>query len=115
MVPVAGFAGRKVGVLGLARSGRAAVEALTAGGAKVLAWDDNEKVRAAVDVPLADAAEWRDLAALVLSPGIPTTFPKPHPTVIRAREAGTPIIGDLELLYRAQQDARFIGITGTNG
>jgi UDP-N-acetylmuramoylalanine--D-glutamate ligase len=115
MVPVAGFGGRKLGVLGLARSGRAAVEALTAGGAEVLAWDDNEKVRGAADFPLTDAAQWRGLAALVLSPGIPTTFPKPHPAVIRAREAGTPIIGDLELLYRAQEDARFIGITGTNG
>ncbi len=115
MVPVAEFAGRKVGVLGLARSGRAAVAALTAGGAEVLAWDDSEKVRAAVDFPLSDTAEWRDLTALVLSPGIPTTFPKPHAAVIRAREAGTPIIGDLELLYRAQRGARFIGITGTNG
>jgi UDP-N-acetylmuramoylalanine--D-glutamate ligase len=115
MVPVAEFAGRKVGVLGLARSGRAAIAALTAGGAEVLAWDDSEKTRAAADFPLSDTAEWRDLAALVPSPGIPTTFPKPHPTVIRAREAGTPIVGDLELLYRAQRGARFIGITGTNG
>ena len=115
MVPVTEFAGRKVGVLGLARSGRAAVAALTAGGAEVLAWDDSEKARAAADFPLSDVADWRDIAALVLSPGIPTTFPKPHPAVIRAREAGTPIIGDLELLYRAQRDARFIGITGTNG
>ena len=54
MVPVAEFAGRKVGVLGLARSGRAAVEALKAGGAEVLAWDDNEKARAAVDFPLTE-------------------------------------------------------------
>ncbi|HEX3885780.1 MAG TPA: UDP-N-acetylmuramoyl-L-alanine--D-glutamate ligase [Stellaceae bacterium] len=115
MVPVTGFAGRKVGVLGLARSGRAAVAALIAGGAEVLAWDDNEKAREAVDFPLNDAAEWRDVAALILSPGIPTTFPKPHPAVIRAREAGIEIIGDLELLFRAQREARFIGITGTNG
>jgi UDP-N-acetylmuramoylalanine--D-glutamate ligase len=115
MVPVAGFAGRRVGVLGLARSGRAAVAALDAGGAEVLIWDDSDKVRAAAGFPLTDSAGWRDLAALVLSPGIPTTFPKPHPAVTRARESGIEIIGDLELLYRAQRGARFIGITGTNG
>ncbi|HEY1794607.1 MAG TPA: UDP-N-acetylmuramoyl-L-alanine--D-glutamate ligase [Stellaceae bacterium] len=115
MVPVVEFAGRKVGVLGLARSGRAAAEALRAGGAEVLAWDDGEKVRATVDFPLIAPAEWRGIAALVVSPGIPTTFPKPHPAVIRARETGTPIIGDIELLYRSQRRARFIGITGTNG
>jgi UDP-N-acetylmuramoylalanine--D-glutamate ligase len=114
-VSVIEFAGRRVGVLGLARSGRAAVAALTAGGAEVLAWDDYDKAREAVDFPLSDPAEWHDLAALVLSPGIPTTFPKPHPAVIRARESETPVIGDLELLYRAQHDARFVGITGTNG
>jgi len=115
MVVVEGFAGRKVGVLGLARSGRAAAAALRAGGAEVLAWDDSEKARAAAELPLTDPERWRDIAALVLSPGIPTTFPKPHPAVIRARDANTEIVGDIELLYRARKGARFIGITGTNG
>src|SRR5262249_57334206 len=32
-----------------------------------------------------------------------------------ARSAGKPIIGDIELLARAQPQARFIAITGTNG
>ncbi|HEX5320107.1 MAG TPA: UDP-N-acetylmuramoyl-L-alanine--D-glutamate ligase [Stellaceae bacterium] len=115
MVVVEGFAGRKVGVLGLARSGRAAAAALRAGGAEVLAWDDSEKARAAAELPLTDPERWRDIAALVLSPGIPTTFPKPHPAVIRAHDANTEIVGDIELLYRARKGARFIGITGTNG
>jgi len=51
----------------------------------------------------------------VLSPGIPHSFPEPHPAVTRARDAGAAIIGDLELLGRAQPEARYIGITGTNG
>jgi UDP-N-acetylmuramoylalanine--D-glutamate ligase len=119
MITVPGFEGRKVVVLGLARSGRAAVTALTAGGAEVLAWDDSEKIRAASagEVPLRDPTQidWHGLAALVLSPGIPHSFPKPHVAVVAARKAGVPIIGDIELLGRAQRDARFIGITGTNG
>ncbi len=48
MIAVPGFERRKVAVLGLARSGLAAANALAAGGAEVLAWDDSEKTRAAV-------------------------------------------------------------------
>jgi UDP-N-acetylmuramoylalanine--D-glutamate ligase len=119
MIVVDSFAGRRVAVLGLARSGRAAVRSLAAGGAEVLAWDDNPAVRDAVgdEFPLSDpaSADWRDVAALVLSPGIPHSFPEPHPAVARARDAGVEIIGDIELLGRARPDAAYVGITGTNG
>src|SRR6202043_746122 len=119
MIVVDDFQGRPVGVLGLAKSGRAAAKALAAGGAEILAWDDNPKVREALaaELPIRDlaTADWRNIAALVLSPGIPHSFPEPHPAVTRAREAGAEIIGDFELLGRAQPAARYIGITGTNG
>ncbi len=119
MIVVPGFEGRKVAVLGLARSGRAAVAALKAGGAEVLAWDDSEKTRAAVagEVALADptAIDWREVAVLMPSPGIPHSFPKPHLAVEAARKAGVAVLGDIELLGRARHQARFIGITGTNG
>src|SRR5437763_13686455 len=119
MIVVDDFAGQRVAVLGLARSGIAAARALTAGGADVLAWDDKAAACNAVagDIPLADlaAADWRDIAALVLSPGIPHSFPEPHPAVLRARAAGAEIIGDIELLGRSQPNARYVGITGTNG
>jgi UDP-N-acetylmuramoylalanine--D-glutamate ligase len=119
MIVVGGFKGRRVAVLGLAKSGRAAAQSLAAGGARVLAWDDNPAARDAVasGIPLHDlaAVDWRDVSALVLSPGIPLSFPEPHPVVLRARAAGTEIIGDIELLGRAQPAARYVGITGTNG
>jgi UDP-N-acetylmuramoylalanine--D-glutamate ligase len=119
MIVVDDFRGRPVGVLGLAKSGRAAAQALAAGGAEILAWDDNPKAREALaaQLPIRDlaTADWRNIAALVLSPGIPHSFPEPHPAVTRARGAGAAIIGDLELLGRAQPEARYIGITGTNG
>jgi UDP-N-acetylmuramoylalanine--D-glutamate ligase len=123
MIAVPGFERRKVAVLGLARSGLAAAKALAAGGAEVLAWDDSEKTRAAAasevgaEISLCDPAQiqWRQIAALMLSPGIPHSFPKPHPAVNAARGAGVEILGDIELLGRAQPEARYIGITGTNG
>src|ERR1700674_1894056 len=118
-IVVDSFAGRRIAVLGLARSGRAAVRALAAGGAQILAWDDDPAVRdrLAAEMPLSDlaAADWREIPALVLSPGIPHRYPEPHPAVLRAREAGSEIIGDIELLGRARPDARYVGITGTNG
>jgi UDP-N-acetylmuramoylalanine--D-glutamate ligase len=120
MIEVTSFRHRRVAVMGLARSGLAAAEALQRGGAQVLAWDDSAEKRAqasAHGMPLADlaAADLNGVAALVLSPGIPSTFPKPHPVAARARAAGAEIIGDIELLARSQRAARYVGITGTNG
>ena len=58
---------------------------------------------------------WNEIKALVLSPGIPLTHPKPHAVVELANKHQRPVIGDIELLYRACPKARYIGITGTNG
>jgi UDP-N-acetylmuramoylalanine--D-glutamate ligase len=113
-------ADRPYAVLGLGRSGRAASAALLAAGIRVWAWDDDEATRKVARneaIPLVNLAS-RDLApvaGLVLSPGIPHTYPTPHPVVRRARKAGLPIIGDGELFARALPEAVCIGITGTNG
>ena len=114
------LSGHSVAVMGLGKSGMSAAKALTASGAEVWAWDDNEeRRRAAADegVPLIDLhrCDWAGLRTLVLSPGIAHTHPKPHPVVERARAAGAEIISDIELLARAQRDTSYIGVTGTNG
>src|SRR5256886_2340958 len=92
---------------------------MVAGGAQVMAWDDKPAARDALaaEVRLCDlaAVDWQGIAALVLSPGIPHNFPAPHPAVLAARAAGAEIIGDIELLGRAQPQAGYVGITGTNG
>ncbi len=120
MVPVTAYEGRDVAVLGLARTGLAAAQALRAGGARVHAWDDaapRREAAAAAGVPIADpvSVDWRRMAALVMSPGIPHTHPKPHPAAAAARGAKVPLIGDIELLVRSAPDARFLAVTGTNG
>jgi UDP-N-acetylmuramoylalanine--D-glutamate ligase len=107
-------------VLGLARSGLTTVRALMAAGVECAAWDDNEVTRkAAAEAGLRlvepGAVDWPKVTALVISPGIPNLLPEPHPMAAAAREAGKPIICDVELLARAQPDARFVAITGTNG
>jgi UDP-N-acetylmuramoylalanine--D-glutamate ligase len=117
MIAARAFAGKTVGVFGLARSGVAAVHALKSGGAQVFAWDDKEASRAAADgVRISPWQEWPwdKLAALILSPGVPLTHPEPHPVVSRAKEAGVEVIGDIELFAR-EAAAPVIAITGTNG
>jgi len=120
MIVVDAYQGKRIGVFGLARSGLAACRALTKGGAEVLAWDDNEVQRNASPVPPVDLYKenFDGLAALTVTPGVPLTFPKPHPLVTKAQKAGVPIIGDMELfaLARASLPAhRLAAVTGTNG
>jgi UDP-N-acetylmuramoylalanine--D-glutamate ligase len=115
------WTGKRFAVLGLARSGLATVKALAAAGAHVVAWDTNPEAReraATIDgVIVHDPAEL-DLtgaAGLVLSPGVPLNV---HPLAARAREAGVPIIGDIELFAQARSELpphKVVGITGTNG
>ena len=120
MIVVREFTGRSVAVLGLGRSGLSALRSLAAGGADVVAWDDDPRVRhaaRAAGFAIADPcrANWGGLEALVASPGVALNFPEPHPAIGAARAAEVPVIGDIELFARAQPDARIVGITGTNG
>src|SRR5690606_3147989 len=63
--------------------------------------------------------DWNAIDALVLSPGVPLTHPKPHWSADLARAAGVEIIGDIELFVRERRahapDCPLIAITGTNG
>lgn len=109
-----------IAVLGLGRSGLTAALALAKAGATVWAWDDNpqgrEKAEAA-GLQLVDltSCDWSQVQSLVMSPGIPLTHPAPHPVAAAAQAAGVEVICEVELLYRAQPDATYVGITGTNG
>ncbi len=124
MTPATTFAGRKVALFGLGGSGLATVRSLLAGGADVLAWDDNAGSRdrareQGITVTDLNEADWSGFSALVLAPGVPLTHPEPHWTVGLAREAGVEIIGDIEIFCRERAalapEAPFVAITGTNG
>ncbi|TXL73559.1 UDP-N-acetylmuramoyl-L-alanine--D-glutamate ligase [Vineibacter terrae] len=120
MIDLSSLQGTRFAVLGLARSGLAAARALQAAQVDVVVWDDDATRRAQAQshgFALADpeSLDWHRWDALVLSPGIPHTFPRPHPAALAARTAGKPVIGDIELLARSRPLARVVGITGTNG
>jgi len=109
-----------VAVVGLARSGIAAVRLLCEAGARVIATDARpldalgdaarslERLGARLIAP--DANPLRGVELVVVSPGVPLDGEQLAP----ARHRGIPIIGELELGWRASEgDA--IAITGTNG
>ncbi len=127
MIPSRAFANRTVAIFGLARTGLGAVRALVAGGTRVIAWDDDSNAR---DLGGQEGAElmpwrewpWENIAALILSPGVPLTHPRPHGVVEHANRAKVRIIGDVELFaHEIRPDpngaakAPVIAITGTNG
>ncbi|MDB5737240.1 MAG: UDP-N-acetylmuramoylalanine--D-glutamate ligase [Sphingomonas bacterium] len=119
MIVSPAFAGKRYVVLGLARSGLATVRSLVESGAAVTAWDGKPEARLALPpgVVVADPMTI-DLAGfdgIVVSPGVPLNT---HPIAERAREAGVPVIGDIELFAQARSSLpahKVVGITGTNG
>jgi UDP-N-acetylmuramoylalanine--D-glutamate ligase len=124
VIPITTLAGKKVAVFGLGASGLASASALLAGGADVIAFDDDAVSVAkasAGGIPTSDLrnTDWTKLAALVLAPGVPLTHPSPHWVVQLARKAAVEVIGDIELFCRERRhhapQAPFVGVTGTNG
>lgn len=130
MIPVRGYSGHRVGVLGLGRSGLATAEALVAGGAIPVCWDDNlENCEYAQNqgyevADLHKDKSWEGIVALIVSPGIPHLYPTPHPAIVKAWEHGVVLDNDIGLFFRSfateewdQFDVypRVICITGSNG
>lgn len=116
------FSGKRVTVIGLARSGVAAARLLHMVGARVTVAD------AKPDAQLASALDGVDRTAIevrtgpgyesavtgadvvVISPGVPSGLPM----LQQVRKAGRPVIGELELASRFLR-APVIAVTGTNG
>jgi len=130
MIPVRGYEGRKVAVLGLGRSGRATAAALSAGGATPLLWDDGAVARDAAEADgldlcdLTKAGALDGVAALIVSPGIPHLYPVPHPVIAAAWDADVPVDNDIGLFFRSfatddwvnfDTTPRVIAVTGSNG
>jgi len=113
----------EISVLGLARSGRAAAELLRRAGADVYASDaasgDGVALAAAALERLGvhvqsgghDLTRIAASALVVASPGIPPDAP----SLVAARKAGVPIIGELEAALHFLPHQRYVAITGTNG
>ena len=111
--------GKRVTVVGAARSGVAAAELLVRRGATVTLTDvrdrldDEDRLRAAgVDLELGGhhASTFTGVDLIVTSPGVPYR----QPFIEAARHTGIPVIGELELASRWLR-GKVVAITGTKG
>ena len=110
-------------VLGLGRSGIAAVRLLRAAGLSVYASDASpadsvrraaallEREGASVDVGGHNIPRIAHCVMLVVSPGIPPNAPP----IVAAHRAGVPVVSEVEVALRLQPALRYIAVTGTNG
>jgi UDP-N-acetylmuramoylalanine--D-glutamate ligase len=113
----------EISVVGLARSGRAAAELLSRAGAAVYASDAGsgdavahaarslEALGIAVQQGGHDLGRIAASALVVASPGVPPDAPP----LRAARDAGRPIVGELEIALQFLPGQRYVAITGTNG
>lgn len=119
------WAGKKVTVLGLGRSGLSTAEYLLKRGAQVLVSERSiaddaaksaevlklKKLGAQVEVGGHSVRAVADADLIVASPGIPPTAD----VITRAQAAGKEVVCDIEVAARDAGDVPIIGITGTNG
>jgi UDP-N-acetylmuramoylalanine--D-glutamate ligase len=112
------LAGRRVLVVGLARSGNAAADVLLARGAHVLGYDRNETLdvgrlrELGVEVHMGHEEEQllQGIDLVVTSPGVPGDAP----LIAGAHARAIPVWSELELGARLLPNP-LIGVTGTNG
>ena len=116
------YEGKKVLVVGMARSGVAAAQLLVKHGALVTVNDsktreelgdvlsplENLPVQWALGCPAMDVLAGQDV--LVISPGIPDSVP----FVKKAKADGIYVIGEVELAYQLTT-GQMVAVTGTNG
>ena len=115
------FKGKRITVMGLARSGAGAANLLHSLGAAVTVTDSKtEETLKSFSYSLSDGVQkvlgshpdelFTKADLIVVSPGVPLTVPP----FAKAREAGVEIIGELEIAFLVS-NSPFIAITGTNG
>ena len=129
MIPAQNVKNSTYAILGLGRSGLSAAAALKAGGAKIFCLDDNinnlkiaEELGFACTVP--NQINWNEIDVLLVSPGVPHNYPKPHIVVSAAIENGVAIDNDIGLFFRSIGSSdwekfgsipKIIAVTGSNG
>ena len=114
--------GKRILVVGMARSGIAVAKLLCKAGATPILNDSKEEASfgQALDELRSLPCQWRlgrpamelldEAEGVVISPGIPDTAP----FVVKAREMGLEVIGELEMAFELSRGIT-VAVTGTNG
>ncbi|HAY73419.1 MAG TPA: UDP-N-acetylmuramoyl-L-alanine--D-glutamate ligase [Ruminococcaceae bacterium] len=115
------FSGKKVLVIGLARSGMAAIRVLKKLGAEVTLSESKKREEIkeidflnenGVEIVGQDMSVFeRDFDLVAKNPGVPYR----SPMIRRLEERGISVITEIELAYQVAKPQHYIAITGTNG
>ena len=130
MIYLKNLKGKKIGVLGLGRTGFSIIVSAEKSGAKVLCWDDDEKKRdLAIQkgyelANLNQEKELKILDLLLVSPGVPHLYPEVHEIVKLAYRMNIEVDNDVGLFFsyyltldfdEFEREPKVISITGSNG
>ncbi len=121
---------KKIGVLGLGKTGLSVVKAVEEAGGSLICWDDDKRKRDKLEnngvcvKDLNDKTLIRELDLLVVSPGVAHLYPKPHPIVSLAYKLNIKVDNDIGLFFSSHIEEEYktfdlppkiIAITGSNG
>ena len=114
------FLNKKVGILGLSKTGISSIKFLKKKGFDVFGWDDNKKILSKIkknglNIQILNKANLKKMTFLLVSPGIPFSGKKKHVILKQARKEKVEVVNDVELFFRFNPEEKYIGVTGTNG
>lgn len=126
MINLSEFNDKKIGIFGLGKTGVACLKSLLNTNAQITAWDDSKQkfldLKKHIDndkeiyfSDVIDPIDVKKLDFVIVSPGIPYKYPKPHKIFTICQKHNIPIVTDIDLLFKVCPKANYIGITGTNG
>ncbi len=115
-------------VIGLGRSGFWAAKYLRSMGKRVIVWESNEnkklletkEILKKLDIAVFLNKQFlfdefskylRQIESVVVSPAIPYD----HKTIVKLKEKGINVIGEINIAWESLKNINWIGITGTNG
>ena len=105
MINLKSLRNKKVGVLGLEKTGLSVIKAVEQAGGSLICWDDDEEKRDKIKFngvtvkDLNDRNLIRDLDLLVVSPGVPHLYPNAHPIVTLAYKLNIRVDNDIGLFF----------------
>lgn len=113
------FRNKKILVIGLARSGLAAIRLLHEIGVSDITLTEQKEVKerdylesiGVTILPQSDEVFSRPYDIVIKNPGVPPI----SPFIRRFKDRGIPVITEIELAYQTAKPQHYIGITGTNG
>ena len=130
MINLKNLRDKKIGVLGLEKTGLSVVKAVQEVGGLLVCWDDDKGKRDNLEKngvtvgDLNDKNLIKELDLLVVSPGVPHLYPKPHPIIALAYKLNIRVDNDIGLYFSSHieedyktfnRPPKIIAITGSNG